>query len=123
MSYEDKKQRVYKELHRLWSMHLDNKNYKVSRRDLMKGMLGIGLSIGMAKYLRRGAPLGGRKAWAAEGATPEERAINAAKALFPNAKKQTISIMHPSGSGGNMAPFTAEWKQLTGFDVELLEVP
>ena len=123
MSYEDKKRRFYKELHRLWSMHLDKKNYKVSRRDLMKGMIGLGLSAGAAKYLMQGAPLGVRRAWAQEGDTPESRAIAAAKALFANSPKKTISIMHPSGSGGNMAPFTAEWKELTGFDVELLEVP
>jgi multiple sugar transport system substrate-binding protein len=123
MSHEDKKRRIYAELHRLWSMHLDKKNYKVSRRDLMKGMAAIGLSAGAAKYLMQGSPLGVRQAWAEEGGTPEDRAIAAAKALYPNAKKKTISIMHPSGSGGNMSPFTAEWKELTGFDVELLEVP
>jgi len=123
MSYEDKKERIYKELSRLWSMHLDRKNFKVSRRDLMKGMAAMGITAGMAKYFMQGAPLGVRKAWAAEGGTPEERAINAAKALFANAKKKTISIMHPSGSGGNMTPFTKEWKDLTGFDVELIEVP
>ena len=39
MSHTDKKERIRKELYRLWSMHLDSKNYKVSRRDLMKGWL------------------------------------------------------------------------------------
>jgi len=73
--------------------------------------------------IMRNAPLGVKQAWAAEGGTPEDRAVKAAKALYASSSKKTISIMHPSGSGGNMAPFTEEWKALTGFDVELIQVP
>lgn len=122
MSHSDKKERIRKELYRLWGMHL-SKDYKVSRRDLMKGMGSLGLSAAAATYIMRSAPWSVKRAWAAEGGTPEERAIKAAKELYASAPKKTISIMHPSGSGGNMSPFTEEWKSLTGFDVELLEVP
>ena len=122
MSFEQKKLSFLKELHRLWGMHL-SRDHKVSRRDLMKGMAGLGLGAGAIAVMTRQTPLGIKKAWAAEGNTPEERAIKAAKALFATSSKKTISIMHPSGSGGNMSPFTAEWKELTGFDVELIEVP
>ena len=123
MSHTDKKERIRKELYRLWSMHLDSKNHKVSRRDLMKGMAGLGLGAAAIQVLMKKAPFSVRQAWAAEGGTPEERAINGAKALFANAPKKTITIMNPSGSGGNMAPFAEEWKGLTGFDLELIEVP
>ena len=123
MSHTDKKEDFKKELYRLWSMHADRKNYKVSRRDLIKGMAGLGLGAGAIKMLMNQAPFSVREAWAADGATPEERAINGAKALFADSPKQTISIMYPSGSGGNLSPFTEEWKELTGFDVELIEVP
>ena len=122
MSQADKKLRFIKELHRLWGMNM-SRDYKVTRRDLMKGMAGLGLSATAISMIMRKAPLSVKRAWAAEGNTPEERAVNGAKALFANAKKKTISIMHPSGSGGNMSPFSAEWKDLTGFDVELIEVP
>ena len=122
MSLDDKKQRTLKELYRLWGMHM-SRDYKVSRRDLMKGMAGLGLSATAISMIMKKAPLSVKRAWAAEGATPEDRAVNAAKAMYAGAKKKTISIMHPSGSGGNMSPFSAEWKALTGFDVELIEVP
>ncbi len=123
MSHTDKKEQFTKELYRLWSMHADRKNYKISRRDLIKGMAGLGLGAGAIKMLMNQAPFSVREAWAAEGATPEERAINGAKALFDSAEKKTISIMYPSGSGGNLSPFVEEWKGLTGFDLELIEVP
>ena len=119
MSQTDKNERFKKELHRLWGMHL-SRDYKVSRRDLMKGMMGLGLSATAISMIMRKAPFGIKKAWAAEGDTPEQRAIIAAKALYANSPKKTISIMHPSGSGGNMSPFSAEWKELTGFEVELI---
>jgi len=122
-SFDDKNSRIWKEVNRILSMSADRKNFKMSRRDVMKGLMGVGLTAAMARSLMQKSSLGMRQAWAAEGGTPEERAVNAAKALFANAKKKTISIMHPSGSGGNMSPFTKEWKELTGFDVELLEVP
>ena len=123
MSHTDKKEDFKKELYRLWSMHADRKNYNVSRRDLIKGMAGLGLGAGAIKMLMNQAPFSVREAWAAEGATPEERAINGAKALFADAPKKTISVMYPSGSGGNLSPFVEEWKGLTGFDLELIEVP
>ena len=123
MSHTDRKEQFTKELYRLWSMHADRKNYKISRRDLIKGMAGLGLGAGAIKMLMNQAPFSVRKAWAAEGATPEERAINGAKALFDSSEKKTISIMYPSGSGGNLSPFVDEWKGLTGFDLELIEVP
>ena len=91
MSHSDKKEQFTKELYRLWSMHADRKNYKVSRRDLIKGMAGLGLGAGAIKMLMNQAPFSVRQAWAAEGATPEERAINGAKALFDSAEKKTIS--------------------------------
>ena len=80
--------------------------------------MSLGLSATAVSMIMRSAPFSVKKAWAAEGGTPEERAVKAAKALYANSPKKTISIMHPSGSGGNMSPFTAEWKELTGFDVE-----
>ncbi|MBT3927511.1 MAG: extracellular solute-binding protein [Rhodospirillaceae bacterium] len=122
MSHADKKLRMVKELHRLWGMHM-SRDFKVSRRDLMKGMASLGLSATAISMIMKKAPLSVKRAWAVEGATPEDRAAKAAKAMYAGAKKKTISIMHPSGSGGNMSPFTAEWKALTGFDVELIEVP
>ncbi len=124
MSHHSEKKEIFKkELFRLWSMHADRKNFKVSRRDLIKGMAGLGIGAAGIKILMNQAPLSIRKAWAAEGDTPEERAINGAKALFADAPKKTISVMYPSGSGGNLSPFSQEWKDLTGFDVELIEVP
>ena len=122
MSHAEKKELFKKELYRLWGMHF-SRDHKVSRRDLIKGMMGLGLSATAISMIMRKAPLSVKSAWAAEGGTPEERAIKAAKALYANAPKKTISIMHPSGSGGNMSPYSAEWKELTGFDVELIEVP
>ena len=119
---DDKKERFKKELYRLWGMHFSG-DHKVSRRDLMKGMMGLGLSATAISMIMRKAPFSVKQAWAAEGGTPEDRAVKAAKALYANSPKKTIAIMHPSGSGGNMSPFTAEWKALTGFDVELIEVP
>ena len=123
MSHTEKKERFIKELGRLWSMNADKKNFNVSRRDLIKGMAGLGLSAGAIKVLMSKAPFSVKQAWAAEGDTPEERAINGAKALFADSPKKTISVMYPSGSGGNLSPFSEEWKSLTGFDVELIEVP
>ena len=122
MSHSEKKELFKKELYRLWGMHF-SRDHKVSRRDLMKGMMSLGLSATAISMIMRKAPFSAKQAWAAEGNTPEERAVKAAKALYANSPKKTISIMHPSGSGGNMSPFTAEWKELTGFDVELIEVP
>ena len=122
MTSSEKRAKFKKELYRLWGMHF-SRDHKVSRRDLMKGMASLGLSATAISLIMRNAPLGVKRAWAAEGGTPEERAIIAAKALYASAPKKTISIMFPSGSGGNMSPFSAEWKELTGFDVELLEVP
>jgi len=122
MSHDDKKERIGKELYRLWGMHL-SKTHNVSRRDLIKGMMGLGIGATGIGMIMRNAPLGVKQAWAAEGGTPEDRAVKAAKALYASSSKKTISIMHPSGSGGNMAPFTEEWKALTGFDVELIQVP
>ena len=91
MSHEQKKQGVLKELYRLWGMHMDPKNFRMSRRDLMKGMMSVGLTATAAGVIARSAPWGVKRAWAVEGDTPEERAIIAAKALFPNAAKKTIS--------------------------------
>ena len=57
MSHEEKKVRFKKELYRLWGMHL-SRDYKVSRRDLMKGMIGLGLSATAINMIMRKAPFG-----------------------------------------------------------------
>lgn len=121
MSVENERKRVLNELYRLWGMHM-SKTHTVSRRDLIKGMFGLGLSATAVGMIMKNAPLGVKRAWA-DGHSAEDRAVKAAKALYASSSKKTISIMHPSGSGGNMAPFTEEWKALTGFDVELIQVP
>ena len=94
MSHAEKKELFKKELYRLWGMHF-SRDHKVSRRDLIKGMMGLGLSATAISMIMRKAPLSVKRAWAVEGGTPEERAVIAAKALYANAPKKTISIMHP----------------------------
>lgn len=94
----------------------------MSRRQAIRhlGRLGVG---GFAiAWLMRHSPLAVRQALAQED-TVESRALKAAAELAQKSGKKTITILNPSGSAGNMAPFAQEWKDATGMDLELVEAP
>src|SRR5262245_3037739 len=117
MSKDDRSQK--KEAQRLFELHDAG---RLSRRQLMRGLAGLGLSTAAISWLTGHSPLAVRQAYAAA-ATVEQRALEAAAELAKNAPKKTVSILNPSGSAGNMKPFAQEWKDATGLDIELIEAP
>ena len=95
---------------------------KLTRREVILELRRFGLgSVAIATLLKAAPFAMGDAHAAAEGV--EERALNAAAELAKKASKKTISIMHPSGSAGNMKPFIKEWSDATGLGIELIEAP
>jgi multiple sugar transport system substrate-binding protein len=88
-----------------------------SRRAILKGIAaGIG---GLA--LNGGAP-GAARAQSGDLATVHERAAEAAKALA-GGRNVRLTILHPSGSLGNVRPVAERFTQASGIAVDYLEVP
>ena len=55
------------------------------------------------------------------GATAKERALNSAKELAKQFPGASITVMAPTGSLGNMAPFGKAWEDFTGVPVNFFE--
>ena len=102
---------------------------KINRRELLKrGSMAAGAAILLSSGVTGSlfAAKKEKKAGKAEGvkvvgATAMLRAVNSAKELakqYPGAK---LKVMVPTGSLGNMAPFGAQWEQLTGVPVSFFE--
>lgn len=117
MSERDRSQK--KEVLRLFELH---EGGRLSRRQLVRGLAGLGLGSVAISWLAGHSVLAVRQARAAA-TTVEQRALAAAAELGKNAPKKTVSILNPSGSAGNMKPFAQEWKDATGLDIELIEAP
>jgi hypothetical protein len=96
----DDKQHQKKEVFRLFGKHADG---RLTRRQLLGELGKLGLGAAAVAWLAGHSPIAVRQALAA-GATAEERALTAAAELAKTAVKKTISILHPSGSAGNMRP-------------------
>lgn len=52
-----------------------------------------------------------------------QRAVDGAVALLPGAARNTLSILIPGGSAGNITGAIEAWAKLTGMSVSLVEVP
>ena len=87
------------------------------RRALLKGT-----AAAMVAYTISPALLSGAYAQDADLATIHERAAAAAKALTEG-RSVTLTILHPSGSLGNVKPVADAFTQATGIGIAYLEVP
>jgi len=95
---------------------------RLDRRQLMRRMMALGVTAGVAAATAR-AGLGARQAFAAEIDGPEQRAWELAKQSAATAEKKVLTILHPTGSVGNMTPYVDLWKSELGIDTEFIEEP
>jgi multiple sugar transport system substrate-binding protein len=93
----------------------------VDRRSFLRSAALLGLSASTGALLAA-SPMGAGRAWAAMGSA-EERAYALAKQAAAKATKKTLTILHPTGSVGNMTPYVPYWKQEFGIDLEFIEEP
>ncbi|MBW2024797.1 MAG: extracellular solute-binding protein [Deltaproteobacteria bacterium] len=93
---------------------------EVTRREFLKVAGGVGLAISSATLL---GPSFRGLAWGAQGATAEERAINAARALKAKMKGDTLTVMVPSGGEGSFITSKPWWEEATGIKLNIIVVP
>jgi multiple sugar transport system substrate-binding protein len=103
---------------------------ELSRRDFVKGLALLGLSMGTASAVlaacqgsasSSSGAAAAAASIAAAGAAADERAVNLGKAAVAG-QDVTLTVMYPSGALPNLQdPFAAQWTQATGIKLKFVE--